>query len=65
MNPTDATVNYGDSYEATCTSGYTLDGVSMMTCQEGGTFDQTPTCEGKMLYNVNVPLMNVKLSTQH
>ena len=49
MTPSDATVDYGASYEVTCTTGYTMSGASTMTCQDGGSFDQTPTCEGNNL----------------
>ena len=49
MYPTYASVEAGESYEVTCTTGFTLTGVSTMTCQNDASFDQTPTCEGKAL----------------
>ena len=45
--PTDATVAVGETYTVTCGDGYTIsDSGATMTCQSGGTFDQTPTCDG-------------------
>ena len=48
MSPSDETVDYEDVYEITCNTGFTMYGSSTMTCGAGGSFDQTPTCQGKM-----------------
>ena len=48
VTPTNATVNFGQSYEVTCNEGYNMTEGSdpTMTCGAGAAFDQTPTCEG-------------------
>ena len=48
MLPVDATVSVDGTYEVTCDGGFTISGSSTMTCVDGGDFDQTPTCLGKM-----------------
>ena len=47
VSSSDETVDYGNVYEITCNTGFTLSGSSTMTCGADGTFDQTPTCQGK------------------
>ena len=47
MSPSEATVDYEAAYEVTCNTGYTISGPSTMICGSDGTFDQTPTCQGK------------------
>ena len=47
VTPADATVEQGETYEASCDSGFTISGWTTMSCQPNGTFDQTPSCEGK------------------
>ena len=48
VSPSEATVDYGATYEITCNTGYTISGSSTMICGADGDFDQTPTCQGKM-----------------
>ena len=49
VNPSDATVDYEAIYAVTCNNGFTISGPnSTMTCGADGTFDQTPTCQGKI-----------------
>ena len=48
VSPSDATVDYDATYEVSCDDGLTIFGSSTMTCGADGTFDQTPTCEGKI-----------------
>ena len=48
VSPSEATVNYEATYQVTCNVGFTISGSSAMTCDVGGDFDQTPTCQGKM-----------------
>ena len=50
VTPATATVEQGDTYEASCDSGFTLSGWATMTCQSNGTFGQIPTCEGTHTY---------------
>jgi hypothetical protein len=47
VSPSDATIDYDATYEVSCETGFTISGSSTMTCGADGTFDQTPTCEGK------------------
>ena len=54
VSPPDETVDYGASYEVTCSTGFTIDGPSTMTCDTDGIFDQTPTWQGKIKdYSIN------------
>ena len=46
VTPANVTVEQGESYEASCDSGFTISGSTTMTCQSNGIFDQTPTCQG-------------------
>ena len=49
MSPSDAsTVDYEATYEVSCDVGFTISGSTTMTCGADGTFDQTPTCQGKI-----------------
>ena len=48
VSPSDATVDYDATYEVSCDTGFTISASSTMTCGADGTFDQTPTCEGKI-----------------
>ena len=50
VSPANATVEQGESYEVTCDNGYTINGSTSMTCQADTNFDETPTCEGTVLY---------------
>ena len=52
VSPTDATVDYEATYEVTCNTGFTISGPSTMTCGADGTFDETPTCQGKIRINL-------------
>ena len=45
--PEDATVAFGATYAVTCGTGFTVNGGATMTCQDGNTFDVTPTCESR------------------
>ena len=47
VTPSDATVNYEETYAVSCNTGFTIAGYSIMICGAGGDFDQTPTCQGK------------------
>ena len=48
-SPSNETVDYGDVYEITCNTDFTISGPSTMTCGADGTFDQTPMClKGKI-----------------
>ena len=51
VSPSDATVDYDATYDVTCDAGFTISGSITMTCGADGTFDQTPTCEGKKQTN--------------
>ena len=47
-SPADASIDYEETYEVTCDTGFTIStSSSTMTCGTDGVFDQTPTCEGK------------------
>ena len=48
VRPSEATVNYGATYEVTCDDGFAISGSSTMTCGTYGGFDQTPTCQGEI-----------------
>ena len=48
VSPSDATVDFQATYEVSCFEGFTISASSTMTCGADGTFDQTPTCEGKI-----------------
>ena len=54
VSPPEATVDYSETYEVTCNTGFTISGPSTMTCGADGTFDQTPTCQGKIQTNLQV-----------
>ena len=56
VSPSEATVEYGATYEVTCNSGSTISSSSTMTCGADGNFDQTPTCQGKSSYKHMRPL---------
>ena len=47
VSPSNETVHYEATYEITCNTGFTMSGSSTMICGVNGTFDQTPTCQGK------------------
>ena len=47
VSHSEATVDYEATYEVTCNTGFTISGSSTMLCGADGTFDQTPTCQGK------------------
>ena len=46
------TLDYQQTYTLTCDAGYTISGeatastTATATCQESGTFDTTPSCQG-------------------
>ena len=44
VSPSDPTIDYGSSYEITCTAGFRIVGSATMTCSADGNFDQMPTC---------------------
>ena len=48
VNPSNETVDFEATYEVTCNIGFTISGPSTMICGADGTFDQTPTCQGKI-----------------
>ena len=48
VSPSNATVDYHETYEVTCDTGFTISGSSTMTCGADGIFEQTSTCEGKI-----------------
>ena len=54
VSPSDGTVDYEATYEVTCNTGFTISGPSTMTCGADGTFDQPPTCQGKIQTNLQV-----------
>ena len=54
VSPSDETVDYEATYNVTCYTGFTISGPSTMTCGADGTFDQTPTCQGKIQTNLQV-----------
>ena len=56
VTPSDATVNYEATYQVTCNVGFIISGSSTMICGANGSFDQTPTCQGKI--NKTVQLSN-------
>ena len=52
VSPPEATVDYEATYEVTCNADVTISGLSTMTCGADRTFDQTPTCQGKIQTNL-------------
>ena len=48
VSPSEATVDYGATYEVTCNTGFAISGSGAMICGAEGVFDQTPTCQGKI-----------------
>ena len=51
VSPPEETIDDEETYEVTCNTGFTISGPSTMACGAGGTFDQTPTCQGKIETN--------------
>ena len=47
VSPSNETIDYEAAYEVSCNTGFTISGSSTMTCGADGTFDETPTCQGK------------------
>ena len=48
LEPSDATVNFDETYTVTCATGYTV-ADSVMTCAADGTYNVNATCTSKYL----------------
>ena len=46
VSPSDDTIEAGESYNASCSNGYTLSGTATMDCNDDGTLSTAPTCTG-------------------
>ena len=46
--PPDETVGYQEAYTVTCDTSFGISGSTTMACEDGGDFDQTPLCKGKL-----------------
>ena len=53
VSPSNATVNYGESYELTCDVGYIkMDpSTSVIRCGADGSYDHAPSCGKLYIYN--------------
>ena len=49
VSPSDDTIEAGESYNVSCSDGYTLNGYDITECYDDGTLSRIPTCTG-LLY---------------
>ena len=46
VSPSNATIEYGQTYNVTCDNGFGINGATTITCGADEDFDKTPSCEG-------------------